>query len=161
MLGASMGSPVQCANCGAMMNPEWDGRVYKCPYCKTMQQVAIGADQIAAGMQIDFANIDAFLMKLATTLHQGFRERTAIQASGTYVHAIEVNLDPHVFTVHREGARAIASQKKVVRGIALKTKQLAIDVWFDQLTRALAEHANENARAAWVLQQLGKKRDDG
>jgi hypothetical protein len=155
-----MSKPIQCENCGAMMNPEWDGRVYKCPFCKTKQQVAIGADQIAAGMAIDLTNIDAFLEKLAATLHQGFAERTTIRAQGTYIHAIEVNLEPHVFTVHREGTRAVASQKKVVRGIALKTKQLTMDIWFDQLTNALAEHANTNARAAWVLTQLGKRRDD-
>jgi len=154
-----MSTAVQCSNCGAMMNPAWDGRVYKCPFCKTQQQVAIGADQIAAGLAIDLTNIDAFLSKLAATLHQGFSERTAIRANGTYVLGLEVNLDPHVFVIHREGTRAVASHKKLVRGIALKTKILPLEDWYAKLTDAMAEHANENARAAWVVSQLGRPRD--
>jgi len=118
-------------------------------------QVAIGADQVAAGMAVDLSNVDAFLSRLAQTLHQGFSEHAKIDARGTHVVAIEVNLEPDFFLIHREGAQAVASHKKVVRGIALRTKTLPMDLWFEQLTRALAEHANANARAAWVLSQLG------
>jgi len=150
-----MSSPVQCSNCGALMTPQFDGRLYSCPYCKTQMQVAIGADQIAAGMAIDLTNIDAFLTKLANTLNQGFSERTSIQANGGYVIAIEINLEPDYFHVAREGQHATATHKKVVRGIALRTKTLSLDVWYDQLTNALANHANTNARAAWVLSQIG------
>jgi len=154
-----MSQQVQCSNCGAVMVPEWDGRLYKCRFCGAQMQVAIGSEQIAAGMAVDLSNIDAFLAKLANTLHQGFADRSSIQANGTFVMAIEVNLEPDFFHIHREGPRAVASHKKVVRGIALRTKTLPMDVWFDQLTKALAEHANVNARAAWVLSQLGHKRD--
>ncbi len=142
------------------MAPAWDGRAYKCRFCSAVTQVAIGGDQIAAGMAVDLSNVDAFLAKLANTLHQGFSEHARIEARGTYVTAIEVNLEPDFFHVHREGAQAVTSHKKVVRGIALRTKQLPIDVWFEQLTRALADHANANARAAWVLSQLGGRRGD-
>ena len=138
------------------MTPQWDGRVYACPYCRTQMQVAIGADQIAAGMAVDLANVDVFLSKLAQTLHQGFSERSSIQANGTYVMAIEINLDPDHFHVHREGQHAVATHKKVVRGVALRTKTLALDVWYEQLTEALAGYANTNARAAWVLGQIGR-----
>jgi hypothetical protein len=153
-----MSKPVPCTNCGAMMTPTWDGRVYSCPFCRTKLQVAISADQIAAGMALDLANVDAFLGKLASTLWQGFQENTRIQAQGTWVQSIEVNLDPDVFLVHREGQRAVAQHKKMVRGVALRTKTLTLDVWVGMLTEALANHANTNARAAWVLQQLGGKR---
>jgi len=153
-----MSAPVPCNYCGAMMQPQWDGRVYSCPYCKTQQQVAIGADQIAAGMALDLANIDAFFAKLASTLHQGFHEHTKIQANGTYVMSIEIDLTPEHFVARREGSQVVAQHKKVVRGIALKTQTLALDRWVEKLTHALASHANQNARAAWVLGQLGGKR---
>ena len=138
-----------------MMTPQWDGRVYTCPFCRTQMQVAIGADQIAAGMAIDLANVDAFLTKLATTLSQGFTEHTQIQANGAVVMVIEVHLDPDHFHVHREGQHAVATIKKVVRGVSLKTKTVSLDIWYTQLTQALATHANTNARAAWVLGQIG------
>ncbi len=48
--------------------------------------------------------------------------------------------------------------KKMVRGIALRTETLAADRWVHLLTEALARHANQNARAAWVLAQLGGKK---
>jgi hypothetical protein len=153
-----MSEAVSCNNCGAMMTPAWDGRLYVCPYCRTQVQVAITSDQIAAGMALDLANVDAFLSKLAGTLWQGFQENTRIQAQGQWVQSIEVNLEPDVFLVHREGQHAVAQHKKIVRGVALRTKTLSLDVWVGLLTEALATHANTNARAAWVLAQLGGKR---
>jgi hypothetical protein len=149
---------IGCTNCGAKMVPQWDGRVHACPYCGVQIQVAIGADQIAAGMAIDLRNTEAFLAKLASTLHQGFHENTRIEANGSYVVALEVNLEPEVFIARRQGQHIVTQHKKVVRGIALKTATLAIDRWFHMLTSALAKHANENARAAWVLGQLGGQR---
>ena len=53
--------PVNCHHCGAPMQPGADGRLYKCGYCGTKAQVAIGADQIAAGMALDMSNIETFL----------------------------------------------------------------------------------------------------
>jgi len=146
---------VRCDNCGANMTPQWDGRVYACPYCRTQMQVAIGADQIAAGMALDLANVDAFLSRLAQTLHQGFAEHTRIQANGATVMSIEIALDPDYFSVWREGNHAVAQHKKVVRGVALRTRRLALDQWIEMLTQSLANHANTNARAAWVLSQIG------
>lgn len=153
-----MSAQVRCQNCGAVMAPGPDGRLYFCQFCRTSQQVGIGGDQIAAGMAADLSNIDNFLSKLATTLGQGFGEHSRITMNGQWVMAIDVALEPDHFHIHREGQHAVATHQKVVRGIALRTKTLPLDVWFEQLTRALAEHANTNARAAWVLGQLGGNR---
>jgi hypothetical protein len=154
-----MPAPVPCKNCGAMMSPEADGRTYHCTYCRTRVQVAIDGSQIAAGMALDLSNVDAFLTSLAQTLHHGFSESARIQAAPNgFVHAIEINLDPDVFMVHREGPRVVMRYKKLVRGIALKTETLQPDRWVKLLTDALARHANQNARAAWVLAQLGGKK---
>jgi hypothetical protein len=149
---------VRCDNCGATMTPQYDGRLYTCAYCRAQVQVAIGADQIARGMELDLANVDAFLAQLANTLSQGFAEHARIQANGRVVMAIEVALEPDVFMVRREGQHAVAQHKKVVRGVALRTSTLPLDRWVELLTEALANHANTNARAAWVLAQIGGKR---
>ncbi len=138
-----------------MMVPQWDGRVHACPFCRTQVQVAIGADQIAAGMAMDFANVDAFLARLATTLTQGFAEHARVEHSGGWVMSVEVWLEPDQFIVRREGRAAVAEHKKIVRGVALRTKRLQLDDWHRLLCEALARHANDNARAAWVLKQIG------
>ena len=106
-------------------------------------------------MALDLADVEAFLSRLANTLSQGFTEHTKIEANGRVVISIEVSLEPDVFLVRRDGSRAVAQHKKVVRGIALRTATLPLDRWVDMLTQSLANQANENARAAWVLAQLG------
>jgi hypothetical protein len=148
-------NPIACSNCGAMMAPDDLGRTYSCRYCSTRVQVGIAGAQIAAGMQLDLANVDNFLSHLANTLSQGFAEHTRIEANGRYVIAIEVNIEPDLFSARREGERVAAQHKRVVRGIALKTSTLQLDLWVEKLTDSLARHANSNARAAWVLSRLG------
>jgi hypothetical protein len=137
-----------------MTNPQGDGRTYVCPYCQTKVLVAVEGHQIAAGMRLDLANIDVFLHQLADTLHAGYAESTRIQAQGTYIHAIEVTIDPEGFAITRQGAGVVAQHKKMVRGIALKTSTLPLDQWVDLLTKALARQAGSNTRAAWVLARL-------
>jgi hypothetical protein len=146
--------PVPCANCGAMMAPDPDGRTYGCRYCQTRVQVAVDARQIAEGMRLDLANMEGFLARLANTMSQGFGEHTRIRAEGRVVHAIEIEVDADHFSVHREGAHLVAQHKKVVRGIALRTNALPLDRWVEQLCDALARHANTDARAAWVLGRI-------
>jgi hypothetical protein len=138
-----------------MMMPDAQGRVYACHYCNTRVQVGIAGDQIAAGMQLDLANMENFLAQLANTLSQGFSEHTRIEANGRVVLAIEVNIESDHFTARREGQHVVAQHKRIVRGIALKTSTLALDRWLEMLTDSLARHANTNARAAWVLSQIG------
>jgi len=138
-----------------MMVPQWDGRVHVCPYCRTQVQVAIGGEQIAAGMAMDFANVDQFLLRLAWTLKQGFFEHARIQESGGWVTSLSVWLEPDEFSIRREGREALAEHKKIVRGVALRTKRLPLEEWHAELCEALAKHANANARAAWILKQIG------
>ncbi len=151
-------NPVDCSNCGAKMHPGPDGRVYVCGYCNTQVQVALAGDQIAAGMRLDLANVEMLLAQLANTLSQGFSEHTRIHAEGRVVHVIEVDVDPDRFAIRREHGGVVAEHKKMVRGVALKTTKLPLDKWVHQLSEALARAANENARAAWVLSQLGGHR---
>ena len=157
-----MDKPVACSHCGAMTEPTPDGRQYVCRYCGTRMQVGIDAAQLAQGFALDLSNIDAFMARLAGVLSQGFGENTRIEAQGwgggQVVHAIEINLEPSVFSIRREGQHAVGQHKKVVRGIALKTQTLPLDQWLKMLLDGLAAHANANARAAWVLGQLGGKR---
>jgi hypothetical protein len=140
------------------MDPEADGRTFACRYCGSRIQVAVGADQIARGMQVDLSNLEDFVAKLAAALSQGFAEHAKIQAQGHVVHAIDLALDPDHFALQRQGSEFVTRHKKVVRGVALRTATLPLDQWFQKLTEALARHANQNSRAAWVLSQLGQSR---
>lgn len=150
--------PVHCHHCGAPMQPGPDGRLYSCGYCGTQAQVAIGADQLAAGMQLDSSNIEAFLGHLAQGLSRAVPQQVKVTASGGHVHGLEVMLEPDGFILRREGQNVVCQYKKLVRGIALKTKDLPLAQWVEMLTQALARQANVNAQAAALASQLAGRR---
>jgi hypothetical protein len=81
-------------------------------------------------------------------------ERTKLQSEGTRIVCFELHLEPDVFLVKREMHGIVAQHKKIVRGIALKTATHPLDHWVTLLSKALAAHANENARVAQVLATL-------
>lgn len=150
--------PVNCHHCGAPMEPHPDGRVYSCGYCGTQAQVAIGADQVAAGMALDLSNVDAFLGNLARQLQQAVPQQVRISSSGGQVHGLELTLEADAFVLRREGQHVVTQYKKLVRGIALKTKELPLDKWVEMLAQSLARHANVNAQAGALAAQLGGRR---
>jgi hypothetical protein len=140
------------------MEPHTDGRQYHCGFCGTKIQAAIGADQVAAGMALDMQNIDAFLGQLAKQLHQAVPQQVRIHASGAQVHGIELTLETDAFVLKREGQHVVSQYKKLVRGIALKTKELPLEQWVQHLSEALARHANVNAQAGMLAAQLAGRR---
>jgi hypothetical protein len=149
-----MSEQVSCKNCGGTMSPGADGRTYACPYCEAEQQVAIEAEQIAANLRADLANVEAFLAKLADTMHASFSQRTRVRRDGTRVIHFELDLDKDVFVAKHEPDGIVAQHKKMVRGVALKTTSHPIDVWLEMLSRALANHANTRAHAARAIRSI-------
>jgi hypothetical protein len=149
-----MTQQIRCPNCGAMMVPKTDGRTVTCSYCNAELQVAIESEQIAAGLQIDLNNVDAFLSRLAHTMHAHFATRTRVQHDGGQLVLFELNLDPDMFVAKRDYDTFLTQHKKMVRGIALKTVQHPIDEWMQLLTKALARHANTSAGAAQAIASL-------
>jgi len=145
---------IRCEGCGAVMAPRPDGRVFGCEYCGAQLQAAVDAEQISAGLRLDLANAEAFLVDLSRALHGHLGERTKLHAEGERIVAFELHLEPDVFLVKREIHGIVAQHRKVVRGIALKTATHPLDQWVLLLSKALAVHANENARVAQVLATL-------
>jgi hypothetical protein len=136
------------------MQPGPDGRVYKCGYCGTQAQVAVGADQVAAGMALDLSNIDALLAQLARMLQQVVPQEVRVSSMGAHVHSIELMLEPDGFLLRREGQHVVSQHKKVVRGVALKSKDVPLQQWIELLSQALSRHANVNAQAGQLAAQL-------
>lgn len=137
------------------MDPQSDGRTYLCVYCGTRIQVAIDASQLAAGMGFDARNVEASLARVAQALAWGMPDRARAQFQGAWLMQLEVELGNDKFIVVREGRQLVTRYQKIVRGVALKNATLAPDEWFENLTRAVAREANQNARAAAVLGQIG------
>lgn len=150
-----MTKQIRCEQCGAPMRPHPDGRRYVCEHCAAERQVAIDSEQIAEGLRLDLSNVEAFLRELSRSLLNAFPAQTRVLHDGAYLVLLELNLDPHMYVARREAAGSYTAQyKKLVRGVALKTKVLTVDVWVQQLTQSIADHANQNAHVAQVLAQL-------
>jgi hypothetical protein len=149
-----MTEQIRCQNCNAPMKPKADGRTMECTFCGAELLAAVGADQIAAGLKLDLNNIEAFVLELAQALHHGLKERSKLQLNGALLVLFELDLGNDMFVVLRENGAVVTRHKKMVRGIALKTATHPIDRWVELLSKALASHANENARVAQVLSQL-------
>jgi hypothetical protein len=145
---------VSCERCGAPLDVPKEGLSYGCKYCGAEVQVAVGAEQIAAGMKLDLSNASAFLSRLAHMLETAVSERTKIQRHGVDVVVIELDLAPDLFIAKREGHSVLAQHKRMVRGIALKTATHPLDRWVEMVTTALAAHVSENARATAALSAL-------
>ena len=148
---------VPCRVCGAAMVPGADGRTWSCQYCDAQALVAVDAQQIAEGLALDLSNVDGFLAQLADVLHSTLPEHTKVNRQGTYVHALEVAFVSDVFVAKRDAQGVVTQQRKLVRGVALKTSTHPIDRWYENLTRALAHLSNENARATAALSKLGRR----
>jgi hypothetical protein len=149
-----MSEIIRCSNCGAVMQALPDGRVHGCSYCGAQQRLAIDSADVAAGLALDLHNIEAFVRQLASALHGQLGSRTQLHEAGGAIQKFEINLDPDVFLIKREGHALVAQHKKLVRGVALKTNTHPLDRWVELLSRALAAHANENARVAQVLASI-------
>lgn len=149
-----MTGQIRCSNCGAPMTPQDDGRTFACLHCSAKAQVAIDSEQIAAGMRLDLANMEAFLVQLAGALHHGFPERTKIHRTGSVIAGVELDLDKDVFVAKRDVHGVVAVHKRMVRGVALKTVTHPLDKWVELLTRTMATHVNTHARVAQALARL-------
>ena len=150
-----MTKQIRCEECGAPMNPAADGRRYACSHCGAERQVGIDSEQIAEGLRLDLTNVEAFLRDLSRSLLTAFPAQTRVLHEGSQLILLELNLDPHMYVAKREMSGGYTAQyKKLVRGVALKTKVLTVDVWVQQLTQSIADHANQNAHVAQVLAQL-------
>ena len=150
-----MTGQIRCENCGAPMKPHADGRKYWCDFCQAERQVAIDSEQLAIGLELDLSNIEAFITGLAASMLKAMPGNTRILHEGTRIVVVEINLDPHLYVTRREPAGHFTAQyKKLVRGVALKTKVMQLPQWVEALTQSLADHANQNAHVAQMLVAL-------
>ena len=145
----------RCSNCGAPLGQTGpDVRKGVCQFCGAELTVAIDSAQIAAGMQLDLANAEAFMRQLARALGHAFGQRTKIEWTRGQITKVSLDLGKDMYVAVLEIDQIVGQKKKMVRGVALKTAIHPIDEWVGLLHHAIAEHVNTNAKAATALAQL-------
>jgi hypothetical protein len=121
----------------------------------------LSASTIAAGLLKEYAgDRQLFLNLLARHLEDAVPDQLTVKRGGGLfarsrpIEAVEVDLGDDRFTLAmgRRGPLA-ATRTRVVRGIALRTDELAVEEWLDQLATALSEFAQTHAGAMDALRR--------
>lgn len=98
---------------------------------------------------------------LATKLEGALPQQTTVQrkSEGMFsrtkrVHQISVDMGDQRYELIADGGRVVPTRCKAVRGIVLKTEQLPLDEWIDDLSRQLAQAAQQSEQARLALERL-------
>jgi len=118
-------------------------------------------EMLAASLRADTTDLKAFLEALAVKLEGSLPNHTIVTRQSSIfsrehpVKEIVVTLGDYQYRVSRERQGPIMTQRaKVVRGIVLKTDQVPLDQWIEELAGALAEVAASSAQARSALERF-------
>lgn len=126
-----------------------------------MESESFGFELLASSLRADAGDLKAFMEALATKLEGALPSETSVTRRGgglfsgpKRVDRIVVDLGEYRYELQSAGSRVQPSRSKAVRGIVLKTEQVPLDEWIDQLSRQLTEEANRSEQARLALQRL-------
>ena len=121
----------------------------------------LGFELLASSLRADAGDIKAFMEALATKLEGALPGQTMVQrkSEGLFsktrrVHQISVDMGDQRFELTTQGGRVVPTRCKCVRGIVLKTEQIPLDEWIDDLSRHLTQDAQRSEQARLALERL-------
>jgi len=113
---------------------------------------------LAASLRADSSDLEAFLPSLAAKLCNALPDQVDVERGGLLgrgrIRCIRVFVGEHRYELRRDRGRVQPSRARVVRGIVLKTEELALDEWIDALSRDLADQAGTSERSRLALERL-------
>jgi hypothetical protein len=128
---------------------------------------ALSLEMIAAALRADSADVSVYARVLTESLGEALpadcvtidrgRRTMADRRNGRpgQVEKVTVRLGDRVLSLRvQEGRPPAAEICREVRGIVLSRQPATLQEWVDELARALAAHAQQNAHAAEVLRKL-------
>lgn len=118
-------------------------------------------EMFAASLRADFTDVKAFLEALAVKLAGSLPNYTTVTRQSSIfsrahpVKEIAVSLGEYQYRIGREGqGPLVAYRAKVVRNIVLKTEQIPLEQWIEELAEALAETAAHSTQARAALERF-------
>ena|SRR5438067_991720 len=116
---------------------------------------------LAASLRADSTDVKAFLEALAVKLQGSLPNQTTVTRHSSLfsrehpVKEISVTLGDYQYRISRERSGPVVTVRaKVVRGIVLKTDQIPMEQWIEELAEGLAEVAANNAQARIALERF-------
>lgn len=115
----------------------------------------------AASLRADKADLKTFLDALAVKLEGSLPDYTMVSRQGSIfsrernVKEVIVSLADHQYRIGRgRQGPLVAVRAHVVRGIVLKTEQIPVDQWIEELSEALARLAGHSAQTRTALERF-------
>jgi hypothetical protein len=117
-------------------------------------------DLVAASLRADAADLEAFVEALAVKLEEALPGQVQVERRGGLLGAnkrvrrIEATLGDQRYELEYERGRVTGRRRSVVRGIALKTQELALDAWIAELSKELLQESERSERGRQALARL-------
>ena len=115
-------------------------------------------DLLAASLRADTQDLRSFVEALAAKLTGAFPDRVRVDRGGLLgnkrVKAVSVELGDERYELEHDDGRVACRRSSVVRGITLKSKELELDAWIDELSHQLFEEAGRSERDRAALERL-------
>jgi hypothetical protein len=115
----------------------------------------------AASLRADKADLKTFLEALAVKMEGSLPDYTRVTRRGSIfsrertVKEVMVSLGDYQYRIGRERqGPLVAVRAHVVRGIVLKTEQIPVDQWIEELSEALAQLAGYSAQSRAALERF-------
>lgn len=118
-------------------------------------------DMLAASLRADSTDLKAFMEALAVKLAGALPNQTEVTRQSSLfsrehpVKTIALNFGDSQYRISRERNGAILTERaKIVRGIVLKTDQVPMGQWIEELAQRLAQEAGQSAQARASLERF-------
>jgi hypothetical protein len=114
---------------------------------------------VSASLRADSKDIKTYLELLAEKLTATYPGQVRVEKRGLLpgtktVRRIVVLLGDDRYTIETDNWAITCLRSSMVRGVALKNDQLALDAWIDELSRSVVRQAEESEQGRLALERL-------
>lgn len=122
---------------------------------------ALQVDVLAAALRLDHQESRDLLEFLAQKLEQSLPQATTVTRSGglfTKAHSVKeilVRFDDYHYQITREKHGSLTAKiLKLVRGVVLKTTEVSVDQWTEEIAQQLAQLGQRSAQTRQALNKF-------
>lgn len=115
-------------------------------------------EMLAASLRADARDLTTFTNVLADKLQAALPDRVTVRRSGFLsrggVRSVTVDLGGTRYDLDANQGHLTARRATAVRGVVLKTEEIPLAAWIDDLSRDLTEEAQQSEGARLALERL-------
>jgi hypothetical protein len=117
-------------------------------------------DLLAASLRADAVDLEAFVEALAVKLNESFPARVRVERKGGLmrskqrVRKLVVELGDNQYEVVSSDGHVGCVRRVMVRGIALRSEQMPLERWIDELSAELVSEADKSEADRVALERM-------